>query len=118
MATVKNTHRLKGYILMESMLAMVLVMLCFGIATLIYNNVIASSGNQLRVIARMRLANQAQLAKSENRLLDETIDCSSFRIEQRIQPYQMSSHLIELKLTAIQPNGKELATYHELIYQP
>ena len=38
MAVLKQ--KLRGYILLESILAMVIVMTCFGVAAMIYNNVI------------------------------------------------------------------------------
>jgi hypothetical protein len=106
--------RLKGTILLESLLAMVVVMLCFGIAVMIYNNVITGSREKLKVAARLQLETEAQQCHRENQFIDATEDAGAFRVEKLILPYKESTDLFELRLTAIAPDGKTLAEYHEL----
>lgn len=118
MARIKLNQKLKGAVLLESMLAMIVVMLCFGIAVMIYNNVVAGSREKIKVLARIQLATEAEKAKAGERLLDETIECNGFRIERRVLPYRDAADLCELELTAIMPDGKQIAEYHELLCRP
>jgi hypothetical protein len=110
--------KLKGYILLESMIAMIIVMLCFGLSIMIYNNVVTSSRNKLETIARIALENEAIKSKSENHLLDETIQYDEFHIEKKIFPYQTFENLYELNYAAFSSDGFRLAEYHEIISNP
>lgn len=118
MARIKLNRKLKAAVLLESMLAMIVVMLCFGIAVMIYNNVVAGSREKIKVLARIRLDNEAVKAKADERLLDGTVECAEFKIERRILPYRDAADLYELQLTAIMPDGKQIAEYHELLHRP
>jgi hypothetical protein len=110
--------KLKGYVLLESMFSMIIVMMCFGFSVMIYNTVVAGSKNKLKVLAGIEMQNEAIRSKKENRLLDETIQCQEFLIEKRIIPYARSESLFQLHYTAITPNGAKLAEYNEIILVP
>jgi hypothetical protein len=110
--------KLKGYVLLESMLSMIIVMMCFGFSVMIYNTVVSGSKNKLKVLAAIEMENEALRSKKENRLLDETIQQEEFRIEKRVIPYAQSESLFQLHYTAIMPGGEKLAEYNEIIYVP
>jgi len=110
--------KLKGYVLFESMVAMVLIMICFGIAIMIYNNVVSGNRTKLGVLARLRMENAAMKAKTSERLLDETMRYDEFDIEQKVIAYPNTAGLYELRLVAGAPGGKQLAEYHELLHRP
>ncbi|HET6990660.1 MAG TPA: hypothetical protein VFJ43_05015 [Bacteroidia bacterium] len=110
--------KFKGYVLLESMIAMIIVMMCFGFAVMIYNNIITGSRSKLKVLARICLANEAAKSKSENRLIDETVDYTEFHIEKKIIPFKNSEKLIQLHFTAITPDGIQLDQYNEIIQSP
>jgi hypothetical protein len=112
------TLKLKGYILLESMIAMIIVMLCFGFSVMIYNNVVTGSRNKLKVRARICLENEAIKSKLENRMPDETVEYDEFHIEKKMVPYSTSSNLYQLNYKALTPDGIALAEYHEIIYTP
>ena len=109
---------LNGYILLESMIAMIIVMLCFGFSVMIYNNVVTGSRNRMKILARIRLGNEAIKSKSENRLLDETIQYDEFRVEKKMLPYSTYANLYQLHYTAITPDGIQLGEYNEIIRNP
>jgi hypothetical protein len=111
-------RKLKGYVLLESMIAMIVVMLCFGVSMMIHTNVITGSRNTLTVLARIRLENEAIRAKNSERLIDETIAGEAFRIEKTILPWPGSDNLYRLTLVAVTPGGRQLARYDEVIRRP
>jgi hypothetical protein len=110
------TLKLKGYALLESMVAMIIVMLCFGFSMMIYNTIVTGTRSKLKVIARIRLENEAISSKAENRLLDETIPGDEFRIEKKLIPLENSESLLQLHYTAITTDGAQLAEYNEIIH--
>ncbi len=110
--------KLKGYVLLESMIAMIIVMLCFGFSVMIYNNIVTGSRSKLRILARIRMESEAMKSRSENHLLDETIQYDEFHLEKKIIPYNTSENLIQLHYTAITPDGFQLAQYNEIITAP
>jgi uncharacterized membrane protein len=113
--TERSFSRLQGYVLVESVFSMVVIMICFGIAMMIFSTVIGSSGNSLHTLARIRIRTEAQKCKTENRFIDEDISFEEYTIHLRIRPYAHTEHLHELELKAVTPEGKLLAEYHELI---
>jgi len=110
--------KLKGYVLLESMIAMIIVMMCFGFSVMIYNTIVTGTRSKLKVLARIRLENEAVKSKMENRLLDETTDYNEFRIEKRMMPFENSEHIFHLHYTAITPDNILLAEYNEIIHTP
>lgn len=106
--------KLEAYVLMESVMAMVIVMICFGVAVMMINNLVAGSGEQLKVTARIRLEQEANEIKKEKRFLDETVSSEEFRIEKQFRPWRNSETVFQMELTAIRPDGKILAKYYEL----
>lgn len=109
--------RLGGYVLLESIVAMIVIMLCFGIATAIVNNVVSGSRSSMRLLARLRLEQEAQRSKNEKRFIDETIAYPEFHIEKKIHPREESAQLFELEIRAVAPDGKTLDEYHALFRQ-
>ncbi len=110
--------KLKGYALLESMIAMIIVMMCFGFSIMIYNTIVTSSRTKLKVLARIRLENEAIHSKSANRLFDETIAGEEFRIEKKFVPVENADNIFQLHYTAITTDGVLLAEYKEIIHAP
>ncbi len=110
--------KLKGYVLLESMIAMIIVMMCFGFSVMIYNTIVSGTRSKLKVLARIRLENEAINSKKENRLLDETTTFTEFRIEKRLLPVENSENLFQLHYTALTPENIVLAEYNEIIHVP
>lgn len=108
--------KLKGYVLLESMIAMILVMMCFGFSVMIYNTVVTGSRNKLKVMARIRLENEAIQSKLEKRFVDEKTAYDEFSIEKRITPFGNSDQIFLLHYSAVAPGGMVLADYKEIIH--
>ncbi|MCA6363621.1 MAG: hypothetical protein IM638_11340 [Bacteroidetes bacterium] len=111
-------RRLNGYILLESILAMVIVMACFGVAAMIYNNVIGGMRGRLHLQARVTLEQEAVKAKLKNRLLSEQIPHEILLISKTVEQYKGTENVYLLKLSATDKDGKLLAVHRELVRKP
>jgi type II secretory pathway pseudopilin PulG len=110
--------QLRGYILLESILAMIIVMVCFGVAMLIYNNIITGMRGRLELQARLLLEQEALNAYTADRLVDEWGKNDVIDIEKSITPYTSCENVYVLQLTARDHDQRILATHNELIYKP
>jgi hypothetical protein len=116
MAVLKQ--KLRGYILLESILAMVIVMACFGVAAMIYNNVITGMRGRLQLQARLVLEQEARKAHTENRLITESFTTDVLNIFKSVEQYKGSSDVYLLQLTATDKEGRTLAIHRQLIRKP
>lgn len=112
-----RSRNVKGYVLLESIVAMVIIMTCFGIAMLIFITASSGFGSKLNVEARIRLHTEAELCKANVNFFDEDIPCSAFTIERRVKKFLASEQVAVLEMRAITPEGKVLAEHYELIQQ-
>ncbi|MCU0436181.1 MAG: hypothetical protein MUC87_22180 [Bacteroidia bacterium] len=110
--------RVKGYILLESILAMVIVMTCFGVAAMIYNNVIGGMRSRLQLQARFELEQEAYRARTQNRLITEQIPHETLLISKSVELYKGAENVYLLKLSAAGKDGKLLAVHRELVRKP
>ncbi|MGL5892474.1 MAG: hypothetical protein ACRC3B_21460 [Bacteroidia bacterium] len=116
MAVLKQ--KLRGYILLESILAMIIVMACFAAAAMIYNNVITGMRGRLQLQARLTLEQEAIKARNENRLISESLNTDVMNISKTVELYKNSSTVYLLMLTATDKEGRTLAIHRELIRKP
>src|ERR1044072_9975873 len=94
------TKQLRAFSLLESVFAMIIIMVCFGIAMNIFNKVTTSSGSMNSIRARLTLQAEATRSKLNNELLDETMVRDGYTIERTILCSPEYPLLKELRLTA------------------
>ena len=107
--------KLKAATLLESLVAMVVVMVCFGITSMIYNNVLRSDSKRIKLKAHLLLNDISIKTKKEKIFLDEDIQRDGILIRKRIKNYKEISGLSELDLTAFYNESKPVQTRRELI---
>lgn len=112
MAAVK---RLKGFVLLESVFAMIAVMICFGIAVMIFNQVTASGSVEAETLARLRLQQEADQLRATEIHIDGQTGCEGFVIRRTFVTDPAQPHLTEMILIAVNDNQKVLAEYHEFL---
>ena len=110
--------KLNGYVLIESVFAMVVVMTCFGLGMIMINTVMTGSHEQLRLESVIAMQSEATRIRQENALLDDVIKTERFIIEKKILPYKNSVSVKEIRMIAFSPDGKQIGEYHELICIP
>jgi hypothetical protein len=106
--------RLKGFVLLESIFAMVIIMVCFGICLVIFSQIASSPANSLQVKARIRLQAEAEHCKTNRQFIDGTVSFEEFVIEKTFLKKKESA-LTEMKLVAVNPQGRVIGEYHEFI---
>jgi hypothetical protein len=109
--------KLAGSTLVESLVAMVIILISAGISSVIYVNLMESQKSRLKLKANLMLGEIAFISRKENRYFDETIDEKEFVIHKLITKYQTSEGASVMSLRAIDPKGMVLAEYRELILQ-
>lgn len=111
----KLNHRLKASTLMESLIAMIIIVVSFGVATLIYSNVLDSDKQRLQLKAILVLNQEAIETKTEKTFLDSEKQIGDWTIKKTVEKYPQTEILYAIGLSVIDKNGKIIATRNELI---
>jgi len=106
--------RIKASTLVEVVVAMVVILVVFGIAMMIYTNVLRLSLSAKKIRAQALL--QETLLKAEHTAGNTTqsFTLDDFRIEQEAAPYN-NSNLTEIHLTAYDQNQQKVAELQKVI---
>jgi len=115
MAGSKLNSGVKASTLLEVIVSMVIIVLVFGIAMMIYSNVmrLSLSAKKIRVEALLQETMLNAGHSSTNTNQSFTID--DFRIEQEAKPYTGESNLMEIHLTAYDQNQQKVAELQKVI---
>lgn len=114
MAVLKD--KIKGSTLVETLVAMIIVMLAFGIGLMIYLNVIQSSGAQQKLNAQLQMNRIAIETKGKNLFVDDEYSMENLKLVKTIQSYSGESDKLKLlKIEAFDGNGKKLSERKELV---
>lgn len=108
--------RLKGSTLIETLVAMVIIIICFGIGLLIYVNVLASDNRYQKFHAFNLLKNLSLSIQQENNFLDGDFEVDNIILKKRVVKYPMATGLVQLSLSAYGKNGKLLAQQREILF--
>lgn len=112
---VKLNHRLKASTLMESLIAMIIIVVCFGVATMIYSNVLDSDKQRQQLKAILVLNEEAIEMKKAKTFLDAEKQISDWVIKKIVKKYPNTENLYTISLSVIDRNGKIIAKRNELI---
>lgn len=98
---VKLKHKIKGFTIFESMVAIIIIMVVFGMSSVVIINV-SSSGitkEKQNAFTLVNLLRNETLKQS--RFIDETVDVNGLRLEKTILDYQKNATLKILLIKAI-----------------
>lgn len=112
---VKLNHALKAATLMESLIAMIIIVVCFGIATMIYSNVLDSDKQRLQLKAILVLNEVAIETKNGKTFVDSEKQIGNWVIKKTVEKYPQTENVYTLTLSVIDRNGKTIAIRNELI---
>ena len=107
--------KLKGSTLVESLVAMVILVITTGITAMIYVNILESQRGPLKLQANNLLENIAGESKASNNFIDEEIKSGDIRIIKTAKKYSDKKSLLLLELIAFDLNGKLITKRKELI---
>ena len=105
----------KAATLLESLVAMVIVLLGFGIALMIYVNVVNSNNSQIRLNAHLSMSEVLSETIQDEAFTDEETKKGMLTIVKTIIPYDKSSGLIEIHLEAKDVSGKVLGVLDKIV---
>ncbi len=113
-----DTHRLPAATLVETMIAMVIVMVCLGIGGLVYLSLLKSNNDHLQHSAGLAVEQVARITHRQKAYVDETIAWKPFSIQKSVRPFESGEQLVVLTLRASNDQGRILSERKELVLVP
>jgi Tfp pilus assembly protein PilV len=107
--------KLKAATLLESLIAMVILVVCFGIATMIYSNVLNSDKQRLKLKAILLLKIETFAIKKNKTFIDSEKTEGEFTLKQTFEREEGTDNLFHMKLLACDKDGNHLAVHNELL---
>ena len=101
--------------ILEVVVSMVIIVIVFGIAMMIYNNVLRLSLSSKNIKAEAILQQALLQAEQGRQLAGQSLTVDDFRVEQEIQPYGNDGNLTEIDLTAYDANQQKAAELKKVI---
>jgi Tfp pilus assembly protein PilV len=118
MAESKLKSRVKGSSILEVVIAMVVIVAVFGIALMIFSNVMRSSLSVKKIRAQA-IAQQLLLRTEAQRTFTDTAFLSGdLRFERSARPYTENNGLTEIRVTALDSHKDTLITAAKIIIRP
>ena len=112
---VKLNHRLKASTLIESLISMVLIVVCFSVAVMIYISVVDNDKQRTKLKAVLILNEEVLQIKKDNKFLDNEKIINDWVIKKTVEHYAETSNVYILSLVLKDKEGKIIATHNELI---
>ncbi len=109
--------KLKASSLLETIVALMVIMIVFGIAMTIYVNVMKNSSSLSEVKASLRLDVLAKESKEKKAFFDEDFEEENIDFEKRVTKYQNKEGLLLLELEARDKTNRILAERKEIIVE-
>lgn len=107
--------KLKASTLAEVLVAMIIVMLSFGIALTIFVNVTGSSAIEQRTRADLIIRSLAASIIDSGNYIDAEVVVSGIKVKREILPWDRTLGLSVLKLTAFDRHGKKISEQTQII---
>lgn len=108
----KLCGKIKAFSIIETITAMVLLTITFGIAISTFDIVMNTDNVSMTVSANLTLKQILAETKKEKTFYDETIERNGFTIQKIIEPYKKTKqkNIIHLQLTAKVPEQETIIT--------
>lgn len=112
---MSNNIKLNASSLLETILALLITMLVFGIASMIYVNVLKSGVSLSGLSHRLMLEKMAEETKQKKTYVSERFTEDNFIVDKTIEPYSLQSGLLLLTISLYDSKETLLEEYKELI---
>ncbi|HEX8514821.1 MAG TPA: hypothetical protein VF868_01390 [Bacteroidia bacterium] len=112
---VKLNHKLKGATIVESMIAMVIIVASVGITSLIFINVLNSDKQSVLIKAELILDRELIHLKNTKEFIDGETAIGNWIMKKSISRYEHSNNLYALSLLLMDENGRLITKRQELI---
>jgi Tfp pilus assembly protein PilE len=115
MVTVKLIKRVPASSILEVIVSMVIIVVVFGIAMMIYTNVLRLSLFGKKLKAQAMLQEAMLKAEQDPQSIAETVTADGFRIEQQAKPYEGNPGLSVIILAAFDQNEQKIAELQKVL---
>ena len=112
---IKLQTKVAGSTILEVVVAMVIIIIVFSTAMVIYANVIKLSLSTKKLRAQAILQELLLQAAQTKNNREQSSQVGEFRIEQQIKPLENESELCEIRLTAFDNNQEQVAQAQQVI---
>ena len=107
--------KIKGSTLIEVLVAMVIVLVVYSIAMMIFLNIKRSANTGLKSIALLELDNVVIETKKKFSFIDEDYKTESFVIKKKISPYGKNNDLRVLSVEVVDLAGRLITERKEIV---
>src|SRR4030042_4832336 len=107
-------RKIKGSTLIEVLVAMVIIIICLGSATIMILNISKSGSTQLKLLAEQTAEKVIEQSKLDHEYLDESYETEGIIVEKRVKSYKNLDGLLELTVTVFRSDMKQLVQKKEL----
>lgn len=108
MAVLKKTD---GSTLIETLLSLTIIMVCFSIGMMIFNNILKNSNNRLQTEAFFKIKELAIDAINNDQMNNETIEFEEFFIVKTTRPFENIKNLYIIEIAAYKSEDKKLTEF-------
>ena len=112
---LKIPSKVAASTILEVLIAMVMIMVVFTIAMMIYANVMKASLSVKKIQAAAILNEAMQAVEKNKNPSSDSFTAGDLKIDQTVKPYSNEKNLLEIDLTAYDPNGDKITELHKLI---
>lgn len=114
--------KLAAFTIIESMMAMIIVMISFTAGMLVYFSTLQTDAFPLQVKAENCLEKVWVDSQVNDRFLDEQLQVDGFSVQKTVRPYQSpdpnltATNVYQVQLKAFAPNQQLVSTQNHLVY--
>ncbi len=115
MARIKLNYAVAASTLVEVLISMIVIVVVFGIALMIFANVIRFSPSEKQLTAKALLNDMLLKTEEQKTFSDQSTTKNQFFIQQTVLPYGNVNGLISIKLTAFDQHQQKVAEIQKII---
>jgi Tfp pilus assembly protein PilE len=112
---LNRTAKVRASTLLEVVIAMVIIILVFGMAMMIYANVLRLSLSAKKIKAQAVLQDIALKAEQTGQYSTGSVTIDDFRIEQEVQPFSNDTLLNKIHLTVYDANQQKITELQKVL---
>ena len=112
---LRNRHGVRGSTILEVIISMIIIIVVFGIAMMIFTNVNRLSLSAKKLKAQAILQHTLLQAEQAKDHTDQTITVDDMTIKQEITPFENEPGLSVITLTAFDPDHEQVARLKKVI---
>jgi hypothetical protein len=107
--------RLKASTMIETIVAMVIILTCAGIGLSLFSDIARDVNDQIRIEAEIRVNSMATETKLKRDFTELSVETENLHLQRTVSEYSKESPVMILFIEAYSLSGKKVCEYKELI---